>query len=123
MMFYGASNPKIAVKEVGRKEDYPLLSGNFIRIKESGYLICLRFKAGKDQVHSAWLKRILRKEKAICFCGTIDRITHPVDDRKEAEEVYRPIQVLQSICREWEICMESYIEAVWLIRCRDILIM
>lgn len=30
---------------------------------------------------------------------------------------------LQSICREWEICMESYIEAVWVIRCRDILIM
>ncbi len=69
-MFYGASNPEIAVKEVGRKREIILLpSENFIRIKESGYLICLRFKAGKTRYIQPASRDIEKKRKLFVFAA------------------------------------------------------
>ncbi len=94
MMFYGASNPKIAVKEVGRKEDYPFTIGEFHTNKRIRVLDLSAVQSGKRPGTFSLAQEDIEKRESYLFLRQfIDRITHPVDDRKEAEEVYRPIQV------------------------------
>ena len=94
MMFYGASNPKIAVKEVGRKEDYPFTIGEFHTNKRIRVLDLSAVQSWKRPGTFSLAQEDIEKRESYLFLRQfIDRITHPVDDRKEAEEVYRPIQV------------------------------
>ena len=93
-MFYGASNPKIAVKEVGRKEDYPFTIGEFHTNKRIRVLDLSAVQSWKRPGTFSLAQEDIEKRESYLFLRQfIDQITHPVDDRKEAEEVYRPIQV------------------------------
>lgn len=94
MMFYGASNPEIAVKEVGRKEDYPFTIGEFHTNKRIRVLDLSAVQSWKRPGTFSLAQEDIEKRESYLFLRQfIDRITHPVDDRNEAEEVYRPIQV------------------------------
>ena len=119
MMFYGASNPKIAVKEVGRKEDYPFTIGEFHTNKRIRVLDLSAVQSWKRPGTFSLAQEDIEKRESYLFLRQFIRL---MIGRKQRRFTGR-FRFLQSICREWEICMESYIEAVWLIRCRDILIM
>lgn len=94
MMFYGASNPKIAVKEVGRKEDYPFTIGEFHTNKRIRVLDLSAVQSWKRPGTFSLAQEDIEKRESYLFLRQfIDQITHPVDDRNEADEVYRPIQV------------------------------
>ena len=94
MMFYGASNPKIAVKEVGTKENYPFTIGEFHTNKRIRVLDLSTVQSWKrPSTFSLEQSDIEKRESYLFLKQFIEQITLPVDNRNEADDFYKPIQV------------------------------
>lgn len=94
MMFYGASNPKIAVKEVGTKENYPFTIGEFHTNKRIRVLDLSTVQSWKrPSTFSLDQSDIEKRESYLFLKQFIEQITLPVDNRNEADDFYKPIQV------------------------------
>ena len=93
-MFYGASNPKIAVKEVGTKENYPFTIGEFHTNKRIRVLDLSTVQSWKrPSTFSLDQSDIEKRESYLFLKQFIEQITLPVDNRNEADDFYKPIQV------------------------------
>lgn len=94
MMFYGATNPKIAVKEVGRKDDCPFTIGEFHtnkRIRVLNLSVVQSWK--RPSTFSLDQEDIEKRESYLFLKQFIEQITLPVDNRNKADNFYKPIQV------------------------------
>lgn len=94
MMFYGASNPKIATKEVGANGDYPFTIGEFYTNKRIRVLnLCVVQDWKRPSIFSLNKNDIEKRESYLFLKQFIDQITLPVGNRKAADDFYKPIQV------------------------------
>lgn len=94
MMFYCASNPEIAMKEVGIKKGFPFTIGQFYTNKRIRVLNLSSVASWKrPSFFSLDQKDIERRESWLFLREYIDQITKPVVDRTAAVEYYKPIQV------------------------------
>ena len=94
MMFYGASNPETAMKEVGVNEGFPFTIGEFYTNKRIRVLNLSSVASWKrPSFFSIDQSDIERRESWLFLREYINQITTPVDDRTEAKKCYKPIQV------------------------------
>lgn len=94
MMFYGASDPRIAVKEVGAKEGYPFTIGEFYTNKRIRVLnLCVVQSWKCPSIFSLSPEDIEKRESYLFLRQFIDQITCPAGNRDDADELYKPIQV------------------------------
>ena len=94
MMFYGASNEDIAIKEVGKKDDNPFTIGKFFTNKRISVLnLCTIEKWKQPSFFRINENDIERRESWFFLKQFILEISKPVSDIDDVENYYKPIQV------------------------------
>jgi len=94
MMFYGTSNPKIAMMEVGAKDGFPFTIGVFHTNKRIRVLnLCQVQDWKKPSAFDLNQKSIDRRESWLFLKEYINRISTPVNDKENSKDYYKPIQV------------------------------
>ena len=94
MMFYGTSNPEIAMIEVGSKDGLPFTIGEFHTNKRIRVLnLCQVQNWKRPSVFDLDKKSIDKRECWLFLNEYISLISAPVCDKEKSEEYYKPIQV------------------------------
>lgn len=94
MMFYGTSNPEIAMMEVGVNDGYPFTIGEFNTNKRIRVLNLCQVQTWKrPSVFDLEQKSIDRRECWLFLNEYISKISAPVCNKEKSKEYYKPIQV------------------------------
>ena len=103
MMFYGASSPRIAKLEVGKKDGNPFTIGEFHTNKRIKVLDLSGIPEWRCPSAFDLEQESIEKRESFFFLNRfIDNISKPVNDRSDllAEQYYKPIQVFMKYIKQ-----------------------